>query len=85
MHEVLRGLNCCFTFVDDVLVFFENEEQHKQHIQEVLERLNNGVTLNISKCEIGKTNINFLGYEVLAAGIKPTEERTQAISKYPKP
>lgn len=48
MHEVLGGLNCCFTFVDDVLVFSENKEQHTQHILEVLERLNNyGLTLNI--------------------------------------
>lgn len=86
MHEALRGLHSCFAFVDDVLVFSENEEQHKQHLQEVLQRLNDyGVTLNLSKCEFGKTKINFLGYEVSAAGIQPTEERIEAISNYPKP
>lgn len=86
MHEVLRGLDCCFVFVDDVLVFSEDDEQHKRHLQDVLGRLNSyGVTLNTNKCEFGKTEINFLGYKVSTAGIQPTKERTEAISNYPKP
>lgn len=86
IHQVLRGLDCCFPYIDDILIYSEDENQHKHNLQEVLERLNKyGVTLNIEKCEFGKRKLNFLGYEVSALGIKPTEERIHAISTYPKP
>ncbi|KAJ8708636.1 hypothetical protein PYW08_010019 [Mythimna loreyi] len=87
MHEVLRGLDdIVFCFVDDLLVYSNNEEEHQRHLHQVLERLNNyGVTLNIDKCEFGTNKIQFLGYEVTQEGIKPTQDRIQAIVNYPKP
>lgn len=87
MHEVLRGLDDnVFCFVDDLLVHSRNKEEHRRHLELVLERLNTyGVSLNIDKCEFDKQNIEFLGYEVSSEGIKPTQERIQAIVNYPKP
>lgn len=86
MHQVLRGIDGCFCFVDDMLLFSENEEQHKNLLHQVLQRLNEyGVTLNIQKCEFGKRSIDFLGYEVSSEGIKPTYERIKIISEYPQP
>ncbi|XP_052746959.1 uncharacterized protein LOC112050731 [Bicyclus anynana] len=86
MHQVLRGIDNCFCFVDDILLFSENENEHEKLLHEVLERLNKyGVTLNIDKCELGKDTINFLGYEVSESGIKPPRERIDTISSYPKP
>lgn len=86
MHEVLRGVKDCFAFVDDILLCSENEDEHKKLLHEVLSRLNNyGVTLSVDKCEFAKPRINFLGYEVTEEGIKPTAERTEVISSYPKP
>lgn len=86
MHEVLNNIEDCFCFVDDILLSSEDETSHKELIHQVLARLDEyGVTLNIDKCEFAKKKINFLGYEVSANGIKPTEERVEAISTYPKP
>lgn len=87
MHEVLRGLDdIVFCFVDDMLVFSRNKEEHRQHLQLVLERLDTfGVSLNIGKCEFDRETIEFLGYEVSSEGIKPTQNRIQAIVNYPKP
>lgn len=86
MHEVLRGIDHCFCFVDDILLYSEDEESHKDLLRQVLERLNKyGITLKIEKCEFGKETINFLGYNVSMDGIKPTEDRIKAISNYPKP
>lgn len=85
MHEVLRGIDC-YCFVDDILLYTEDENSHKLLLRQVLERLQKyGITLKIEKCEFGRDKTNFLGYEVSSNGIKPTEERTEAISKYPKP
>ncbi|XP_041973958.1 uncharacterized protein K02A2.6-like [Aricia agestis] len=55
MHQILRGIDGCFSFVDDLLIFAEDEDSHKKLLRQVLERLDqNGVTLNIEKCEFGK-------------------------------
>lgn len=86
MHEVLRGVDGCFCYIDDILLYSEDEESHKKLLHQVLDRLNKyGVSLNIEKCEFKKAKINFLGYEVSSEGIKPTQERIEAISTYPKP
>lgn len=85
MHEILRGVNC-YCFVDDILLFSEDETSHTALLHEVLQRLDKyGVTLNVDKCEFGKTKIEFLGYEVSGEGIAPTQERIEAIVNYPKP
>ncbi|XP_053611983.1 uncharacterized protein LOC128676069 [Plodia interpunctella] len=87
MHEVLRGLDdIVYSFIDDLLVFSNNPGDHRRHVELVLERLSKyGVSLNIEKCEFGRNKIEFLGYQVSVEGITPTEERTHAISNYPKP
>lgn len=86
MNQVLQGIEGCFCYIDDILLCAENEENHKNLLHQVLQRLDQcGVSLNIEKCEFGKEKINFLGYEVTANGIRPTQERINAISTYPKP
>lgn len=86
MHQVLRGIDNCFCYVDDILLYSKNEESHRQLLRQVLDRLKtHGVMLKVEKCEFGKDKIDFLGYEVSSNGIRPTEERTKAISSYPKP
>lgn len=86
MHQVLRGIDDCFCFIDDILLYSQDEEQHQKLLHQVLKRLDDyGVTLNIEKCIFGVEKINFLGYEVSSSGIKPTQERIETISKYPQP
>lgn len=85
MHEVLSGIDACFCFIDDILLFSEDEAKNKKLLHVVLERLEKyGVALNIENREFGK-NVNFLGYEISNFGIKPTAERTKAISTNSKP
>ncbi len=37
--EVFQGLGCVFAYIDDILVASENSEQHKKHLEQILERL----------------------------------------------
>lgn len=87
MHQVLRGLDeSTFSYVDDLLIYSPDEESHKCHLHEVFKRLTEyGLCINTEKCEFGKENLNFLGYQVSAAGIQPPTEKTEAISTFPKP
>ncbi|KAH0820668.1 hypothetical protein GEV33_002123 [Tenebrio molitor] len=39
MHTVLRGLEFCYVYIDDILVASKNEEEHLKHLRTVCERL----------------------------------------------
>lgn len=86
IHEVLRGLDYVFPFIDDLLIASTDEAEHREHLRTVLSRLDEyGITINPSKCVFGKNEVNFLGFTVNSEGIKPPTEKVKAISEYPKP
>ncbi|GFV22559.1 hypothetical protein TNCV_2077511 [Trichonephila clavipes] len=63
MHEVLRGLPFCFVYLDDILCYSENAEEHRSHLRTIFQRLSSyGLKLNISKCVFGVTELTFLGH-----------------------
>lgn len=83
---VLQGLDFLFSYIDDVIIASDNHEQHKEHLKLVFERLCEfGITINVSKCQFGKDNLEFLGFYVSDKGITPLKSRVQAISDFPKP
>ena len=86
MDQVLHGLNCCFDYVDDILVASSSREEHLQHVRLVLERLeSHGLTINLSKSLFGVPSLEFLGHLVSSKGIQPLEEKVQVIRAFPKP
>ncbi|XP_073950889.1 LOW QUALITY PROTEIN: uncharacterized protein [Choristoneura fumiferana] len=44
-----------------------------------------GLTLNLPKCDFFSTRIEYLGYEVSAEGIKPSERKITAVKDFPTP
>lgn len=86
IHEVLRGLDYVFPFVDDLLVASTTEEEHRTHLRTIFQRLDEyGITINPAKCVFGQPSVKFLGYEVNKDGIQPPKEKVAAIVDYPKP
>lgn len=86
IHDVFRGLDFVYPFVDDLLIASQDEQEHQQHLRLVLKRLEeSGITINPAKCVFGKAEIKFLGYAVSTEGVKPPEEKIEAIKTYPKP
>ncbi len=50
MEEVLRGLHFCYGYIDDILIASSSPEEHLQHLQQVLERLDDhGILINVKK------------------------------------
>ncbi|GFU77735.1 retrovirus-related Pol polyprotein from transposon 17.6 [Trichonephila clavipes] len=86
MHEVLRGLPFCFVYLDDILCYSENAEEHRSHLRTIFQRLSSyGLKLNISKCVFGVTELNFLGHLITPDGIKPLPDKVQAVLDYKQP
>ena len=53
---------CVIVYLDDILVFSENQSLHKEHVQEVLQRLcKHGLFANPLKCEFHTDTMEYLG------------------------
>lgn len=86
MDSVLRGLDFCTCYIDDLFIASESEQQHQEHLRIVLQRLReHGLSINVSKCTLGAHEVNYLGYTIDRNGVKPNEERVKVIREYPKP
>lgn len=86
IDEVIRGLHFCYGYLDDILVYSRNREEHEGHLRQLFTRLDQyGILLNPAKCELGVKEVTFLGYHVSKYGIKPLEEKVEAIKQFPEP
>jgi len=83
IDEVTNGLDFCYEYIDDILVFSKSEEDHKQHFREILGKLSdNCVSSNSQKCVLGATEVKFLGYLVSSEFTRPPQERVDALRQY---
>lgn len=86
MDTVLRGLEFCFVFLDDILIASKTPEEHREHFEIILSRLqDHGLSIKTNKCFFGKPEVEYLGYLVTSKGIKALKHRVRAILNYPKP
>ncbi|KAI5731497.1 hypothetical protein M8J77_010994 [Diaphorina citri] len=86
MDEVLRGLDFCFPYIDDVLVASETESQHLDHLTIIFERFQQySLNLNPRKCVFGQPEVKFLGYLISNQGTCPLPNRVKDILDYEQP
>ena len=75
-------------YVDDVLIRSKSQEEHMQHLREVLSRLEeHSIVLNGEKCKcvLGVPEVQFLGHMVSACGIVLSPENEAALRAFPRP
>ncbi|GBP70476.1 Uncharacterized protein K02A2.6 [Eumeta japonica] len=81
-----RGLNFCYAYIDDFLVYSKDERQHEEHLHQLFERIKEyGILVNTSKCVFGVSEVTFLCYHISASGTKPTESKIKVIRDFPAP
>ncbi|KAJ0392460.1 hypothetical protein P43SY_002014 [Pythium insidiosum] len=89
MDCVLRGLSwiCCLVYLDDIIVYSRGPmEAHVVRLAAVLARLEDaGLTIKLKKCVFGANKVEYLGHELDAECVRPTERLLRAIRDAPAP
>lgn len=86
VDEMVRGLDFCYAYLDDFLIYSRDEDSHKEHLHQLFTRLKEyGMVINTSKCVFGASEVTFLGYRISDKGTKPLPAKVDAIKDFPAP
>ena len=76
----------CIVYLDDILVYSNNEEEHTIHVRKVLERLlKHGLFGKLEKCVFHVNEVGFVGFVVTPQGTKMEHERVISVKDWPVP
>ena len=84
MQNCLGELNLtyCLIYLDDMIVFSETPEEHLQRMHVVFDCLReHGLKLKPSKCDVFKSEINYLAHHVSQKGALPSKKTLESIAQ----
>ena len=86
MNKVLKGLKFAMTYLDDIIIFSQDELQHLEHLEIVFSHLREaGLKMKCSQCDFFKSEIHYLGHLILPEGISPLPNKLDSIEHMPVP
>ena len=86
MQNCLGELNLtyCLIYLDDVIVFSKMPEEHLRRMHVVFDHLReHGLKLKPSKCDVFKSEINYLAHHVSRKGVLPSKKNLESIAQCP--
>lgn len=78
----------CFVFIylDDIVIYSQNQTQHENHVRQILERLlENQLFIKYEKGEFHVNTMQFLGYIIEAGRIRPDPFKIEAVLNWETP
>ena len=86
MDTVCQGLDCAFVYIDDILVASRNTKEHKVHLRQLFQRLqDHDLVVNVAKCWFSLNKIDFLGHLTTQHGITPLPSKVAAVREFKQP
>lgn len=86
IEGILLGIPLVCVYLDDILVTGKTEEEHLQRLDDVLARLEEaGLRLKEEKCFFMLPSVEYLGHNISAEGLRPTQDKVRAITDAPSP
>ena len=86
MNKFLDNCPFAMTYLDDIIIFSDMEEEHLAHIEEIFKRLEAAdLKMKRSKCDFFKKHIHYLGHLISADGIRPLKDKLDTICDMPAP
>ena len=79
-------LTYCLIYLDEVIVFSDMPDEHLRRMCVVFDHLReHGLKLKPSKCEVFKSEINYLAHHVSRRGVLPSKKNLESIAQCPPP
>ena len=73
-------------YLDDILIFSQNLEEHWKHLRWALDRLREAKLYGrLHKCEFLKDQVEYLGFEVSPRGVQASPGKVRANIDWPRP
>ena len=70
----------CTTYLDDILIYSENELEHELYVKKVLERLRTtGLQIDLKKYEFYVTRTKYLGFIISTDGIEVNLDKISVV------
>ena len=88
MDEVLRDLigSICFVYLDDVIVFSEDENDHLKNVQCVVDRLKEAnLKVKLSKCQLAVRRIEYLSHIIENGTLSPNPKKVIHVKEMERP
>lgn len=82
MNEVLKPLlgKIVIVYLDDILIFNKNKEEHLEHVRKVLQRLKEeNLLINLKNCTFMEDELLHLGFVISKEGLRMDSEKVKAI------
>ena len=86
MDMIMHGLDNVICYIDDVLIHSATQDEHLTHLDDALARLaKNGLKVNLTKCEIIKQSVTYLGLTISDKGLQPGAHKANHVKDCPPP
>ena len=71
---------CCIAYLDDILIYSDDDTEHVEHVRAVLKRLQEyGLYVKLEKCKFHTWRVGFVGYVVTPNGVSMEEDCVSTI------
>ena len=86
MEVIMEDIEGVRVYMDDVVIWGVNLEEHNARLKEVLMRIQKyGLMMNWEKCKIRQEEITFVGEVLSRRGVRPSPTQIEAILNMKKP
>ncbi|KAA8618300.1 hypothetical protein SMACR_09832, partial [Sordaria macrospora] len=76
----------CNAYIDDILIYSDNEVDHEIHVRKVLDWLREaGLQADIKKCEFHVTETKFLDFIIGVDGVRVDPDKVAAVKDWKEP
>ena len=76
---------CILVYLDDILIYSDNLEQHQEHVCEVLSHLQkNHLYAHADKCDFHTNSVEYLSYMLSVAGLSMADYKVKTIQEWPE-
>nr|CAE03840.1 OSJNBb0013J13.17 [Oryza sativa Japonica Group] len=73
-------------FIDDILIYSKNEEEHTEHLRLIMEKLrDHQLFAKFSKCEFWLDRVAFLGHVISSNGVEVDPSKVEAVLAWNPP